>query len=312
MTDKAHRPFIAAPALVLATLLLGLTGCTRTVIPLTFVTRTPSGPTRTPVPTPAPTPITIAGDPTGHRYAVVWIPADGELVVQQPAGVPGQRVGAVRPDERGITLTGNSTLLGSSLWVEIVAPGAAGWVNSWYLTEDVSPAAFCADPQALTLLERLRAAIVARDGHALAAVASPRRGLVIRHDWWNPEVIVPAQDLPGIYASDTTYPWGVGDSASLEVRGTFSEVVAPLLEDVFGGETEVTCGSLRTGTTAREVRWPGEYTNLNFYALYRPARDPGSQLTWHTWAVGVEYVDGLPRAAVLVHYRAEIQPPSGS
>lgn len=312
MTDDTHPPFITAVPWILLALALTLTGCTRTVIPLTFVTRTPSGPTRTPVPTPAPTPIMIGGDPTGHRYAVVWVPADGELVVQQPAGAPGQRVGAVRPDQREITLTGNSTLLGSSLWVEIVAPGTAGWVNSWYLTEDVSPAAFCADPQVISLLENLRAAVVARDGRALAAAASPRRGLVIRHDWWNPEVIVPPQDLAGIYSSGTSFHWGVADTASSPVEGPFSEVVAPLLEDVFGGETEVTCNSLRTGTTSREVRWPGEYTNLNFYALYRPALEPGSQLTWHTWAVGVEYVDGLPWVAVLVHYRAEIQPPSGS
>ncbi|HLB65400.1 MAG TPA: hypothetical protein VJJ46_11205, partial [Anaerolineales bacterium] len=134
---------------------------------------------------------------------------------------------------------------------------------------------------------------------------------VIRHDWWNPEVILPPAELTGIYENEIPLTWGASDSPGLPIRGTFSQVIAPLLEDVFTGEAEVTCNSLRTGTTSGEVRWPGEYTNLNFYAFYRPATQPGSQLTWHTWAVGIEYVDGRPWVTVLVHFRAEIIPPSG-
>jgi hypothetical protein len=242
---------------------------------------------------------------------VVWVPADGLLPVQQPAGIPGLQVGALAPDARGISLTGASTLLGSSLWVEVVAPGVAGWVNSWYLTEDIPPAEFCSDPQVVAVLERLGEAILDRDGRALAALASPRRGLVIRHDWWNPEVILPPADLPEIYASETVVLWGASDTPGAPIQGTFSQVIAPMLEDVFAEDAEVTCNSLRTGSTSGEVRWPGEYTNLNFYAFYRPANQPGSQLTWHTWAVGIEYVDGRPWVTVLVHYRAEILPPPG-
>ena len=315
MNDEAPSRRRRAPAAVafsaVAVLVFSLGACTRDVIPLTFVTRTPSGPTRTPTRTPGPTFIAISGDPTGHPYAVVWVPAESELAVQQPAGIPGLQVGTLAPDQRGISLTGASTLLGSSLWVEIVAPGVAGWVNSWYLTEDIPPAEFCSDPQVVAVLEALGEAIQSRDGRLLASLASPRRGLVIRHDWWNPEVILPPAELTGIYENEIPLTWGASDSPGLPIRGTFSQVIAPLLEDVFTGEAEVTCNSLRTGTTSGEVRWPGEYTNLSFYAFYRPATQPGSQLTWHTWAVGIEYVDGRPWVTVLVHFRAEIIPPSG-
>jgi hypothetical protein len=134
-----------------AVAILGLTlaGCTRAIVPLSFVTRTPPGPTPAPTRTPGPTFIAISGDPTGHPYAVVWVPAESSLPVQQPAGIPGLQVGTLAPDQRGIYLTGNSTLLGSSLWVEVLAPGLAG-VNSWYLTEDVSrPTSH--DPQVVAL-----------------------------------------------------------------------------------------------------------------------------------------------------------------
>lgn len=304
------REALSQARLAAAAVALALAGCTRTVIPLSFVTRTPPGPPPTPTRTPGPTFIAISGNPTGHPYAVVWVSPEGELPVQQPAGIPGLQVGALAPDQRGIRLTGNTTLLGSSLWVEIMAPGVAGWVNSWYLTEDVAPAEFCADPQVVALLEALGEAIRNRNGRALASLSSPRRGLVIRYDWWNPEVIIPPHDVAQIYENETSFTWGASDTPGVSVRGTFSEVIAPLLEDVFGGGAEVTCNSLRTGTTSGEVRWPGEYTNLNFYAFYRPANQPGSQLTWHTWVVGVEYVDDRPWVTVLVHYRAEILPPS--
>jgi hypothetical protein len=299
-------------ALSAAAVGLLLAGCTRAIVPLSVVTRTPPGPTASPTRTPGPTFIAISGDPTGHPYAVVWVPAESNLPVQQPAGIPGLQVGVLPPDQRGISLTGNSTLLGSSLWVEILAPEMAGWVNSWYLTEDVSPPDFCSDPQVTAVLSSFGEAILGRDGRALAALASPRRGLIIRHDWWNPEVIVPPQDVSGIYFNESVYDWGESDTPGSPVEGTFDQVVWPLLADVFGGESEVTCNSLRTGMTTGEVRWPGEYTNLNFYAFYRPAADPGSQLTWHTWAVGMEYVDGRPWVTVLVHYRAELLPGSGN
>lgn len=316
MRDRVGSRFgaSAAAAVLGAVAILGLTlaGCTRAIVPLSFVTRTPPGPTPAPTRTPGPTFIAISGNPTGHPYAVVWVPAESSLPVQQPAGIPGLQVGTLAPDQRGIYLTGNSTLLGSSLWVEVLAPGLAGWVNSWYLTEDVSPADFCTDPQVVALLDGFGEAILSRDGRALASMTSPRRGLAIRYDWWNPEIILPPQDLQGIYHNETSIHWGASDTPGSPVEGTFDQVVSPLLEDVFGAESEVTCNSLRTGTTSREVRWPGEYATLNFYAFHRPGGDPGSQLTWHTWAVGIEYVDGRPCVTVLVHYRAEITPASGS
>jgi len=185
MRDRAGSRFgaSAAAAVLGAVAILGLTlaGCTRAIVPLSFVTRTPPGPTPAPTRTPGPTFIAISGNPTGHPYAVVWVPAESSLPVQQPAGIPGLQVGTLAPDQRGIYLTGNSTLLGSSLWVEVLAPGLAGWVNSWYLTEDVSPADFCTDPQVVALLDGFGEAILSRDGRALASMTSPRRGLAIRY-----------------------------------------------------------------------------------------------------------------------------------
>src|SRR3972149_3821933 len=100
----------------------------------------------------------------GPPTAGGWAPAETGGAHQHPAGLPGLQVGTLAPDQRGISLTGASTLLGSSLWVEIVAPGVAGWGNSWYLTEDIPPAEFCSDPQVAAVPGARRGAVPNRDG----------------------------------------------------------------------------------------------------------------------------------------------------
>jgi hypothetical protein len=52
--------------------------------------------------------------------------------------------------------------------------------------------------------------------------------------------------------------------------------------------------------------WPSEYSNMNYISFHRAAPEPGSQLNWRTWALGIEYLDGQPYLALLVQYRGEI------
>lgn len=301
---RGLRPIRSWLLLSLAFLGLLLTACTRTAVPFTLP---PFPGTVEPTLTlPPPTATAPFGPAVGYDYAVVWIPAGGSLPVRQPAGIAGAQVGTLEADQRGIRLTGNSTFLGSSTWVEVITPEVRGWVNSWNLTQDVSPADFYADARVQSLLERFQQVLLARDGGSLVEVVSPRRGLVLRMDWWNVEVPVSRDLLAGLFVSNQDFDWGESDVAGVPLRGTFREVVLPLLYDVFEGEPEVTCNSLRTGASERIVRWPAEYTNLNFYAFYRPDPLPGSRYNWRTWAVGVEYVEGEPYIAVLVLYHGEI------
>lgn len=294
-----------APAVRL--LLLGCllaAGCSRSPVPFTLppLPGTPE-PSET---VPPPTPTSPFGPAMGYDYAVVWVPAGETLPVRHPAGIASAQVGALEADQRGIRLTGNSTFLGSSTWVEILTPQARGWVNSWNLTQDVSPADFCADSRVLSLLDRFQQALRTRDGGALLEVVSPRRGLVVRMSWWQAEVLIAPEQVTGLFVRSEEIEWGEGEVAGVLVRGSFRDVMLPQLQDVFDNQPEVTCNSLRIGATERSPRWPAEYTNLNFYAFYRPDPLPGSRYNWRTWAVGVEYVEGEPYIAVLVLYRGEI------
>jgi hypothetical protein len=289
---------------------LALTACTRSLVPLlTVAPPTPPSPTVLPtaIVEPGPTLRPTVAISAGVAYAVAWVPGDQTLAVRQPAGTSGSKIDELSSDQRGIQLTGNSTLLGSSMWVEIVRTGGGtGWVNSWNLTEAVSASEFCADSRVQALIDKVESALRERDGHALAELVNPRRGLVIRVDWWNPDVIVPYPGLTNLFTSPTVIEWGIEQESDKPVEGTFRETVLPGLDDVMDASPTVSCDSLNAGKTARSVQWPDEFTNLNFYSFFRPPNVPGNELSWRAWAMGIEYVGGEPYLSLLVQYRAEI------
>ncbi|HLE03585.1 MAG TPA: hypothetical protein VI729_03105 [Anaerolineales bacterium] len=240
----------------------------------------------------------------GFSYAVVWV--EEGLAVRQPAGITSSEVASLPADQRGIGVTGQSTLLGSSTWLEIFLPeGGTGWVNGYNLTEDVAPEPFCQDPRLVDLANRFILALESESGDQLAQLASPKRGLIIRHDWWNPEVVTEMGSLSHLFQEAAGLDWGINRDSGLSITGSFGEVILPQLLDVFSAPPAFGCNRLATGSTAEEVAWPSEYTNLNFISFHRAAPSPNS-LNWRTWALGIEYVAGSPYLAVLVQYRGEI------
>lgn len=241
------------------------------------------------------------------NYMVVWAPADGLVPVREPAGTQGAVVDNLRRDQRGIRLTGRTTRLGSSNWVEILRPGGGtGWVNEWNLTSDVSSAEFCADGRVADLINRLRSAVAAKDEELLAGLISPRHGLVVRLDWWNPEVVYSPEVVPQLFRSPDVVDWGTEAGTGTPIRGPFPVVILPALQSGLGeAATQVSCNVLASGETGRQPQWPGEYANLNFYSVYTAA-SPVARFSWRTWAIGFEYVGGDPFIVVLVQYRGEI------
>jgi hypothetical protein len=288
-------------------LLLGLivAACTRSSVP---IPTSPVSPTEPPIEQELPVithvPEAISDEAT---YALVWIKPGDVLRIRQPAGISGSVVDTLAHDLRGVHLTGEATRLGSSTWVEILRPlGGTGWINTWNITEYVTEEQFCADAQVAALIENFVLAMEARDGDRLASLVSPKRGLVIRHDWWNPEVTFNQASIHTIFDSIDLYHWGFERDSELAIEGTFNQIIPEQLLKIFNPTAEIVCNSLKTGTTGREVEWPEEYSNLRFYAFHQPAFEPGNQLNWKTWVVAVEYVEGVPYLTLLVGYKGEI------
>lgn len=292
------------PVKVLVPLTIGLfiSACTRSAVRVAL----PSPPAR-PTDEVESLEITKAEIPeiTGE-LAIAWVERGDRLQLRGQAGIASEPQTALSYDQRGLRDLGQKTLLGSSLWIKVESPnGIEGWVPAWNTVEQIEAGAFCSDPRVAAALIKLRSGFQEQRGEALQELVSPERGLILRHDPWNPEHRIAYRDVPGLFRTPSRI-WGERYISGTPIEGRFGEVFAAPAVDILTSEsTESVCLDLRQGITQHQVDWPDEYVNIPYVSLYRPAPIAGNPFSWKTLAVGFEYVGGVPHVAVLLL----IQPP---
>ena len=274
---------------------------------LTPVMDDPTAVTPTLAPTPVETePALAMPHERGEEvYRVAFVAANDLLIVRTGPGVGNEISGTFSPDAGDIFITGPGEQVSGSTWVPVEGQGVQGWVNSRYLTGQVSSAAFCEDTAVLHLLEQLETAVANLDGDLLAGLVDPQRGLRLHTSWWNPEVHVRQEDVSDLFNSTTLYDWGIEDGSGLPINGSFGEIILPLLQDNLLAATIKTCNQIEHGPTAGTVRLPDGYQNVNHYSYYRPATD-AIGFDWGTWAIGIEFWQSEPVLSYLVFYDYEI------
>ena len=285
-----------------------LSGCSRGDVPLpTFpVAETFEIPTEV-APAQTSTPLVSEKYPLQIEYAAVWASKEEGLPVRNQAGISATVAEVIPWDSRKIYLTGNRSLLGSSLWLEIITENnIKGWVSAWNLTEYISPSQFCDDSQARIVLEDFLQALQEPENARLKEFISPNRGLSIRLNWYNPDVTYSMDEVDSIFTDVREMDWGTMADSGLQITGSFEKIIRPKLEDVFTESPEALCNQLEWGSTAGTVLWPDELDNIHFYAFYRPAKEGGNPLDWRTWAIGIEYVNHQPFITILIHYSSEL------
>lgn len=240
------------------------------------------------------------------EYAVVMVPAGDTLPVRQQAGSSGSEVARLQPDARPLRVTGVTSLLGSSVWVEVELPGGGkGWLRAWNLTEARSPEQVCSDPRLAPVLDDFLKAGRASDPLALRRTVSPWRGLAVRLDARGGELRFAPESIADLFPEESRLDWLTRPEAGAGDTGSFARDVAEPLAAAVEVRPPV-CGELPAGQTAVAPEWPTEYANLNFVAFHSPAAPIGSEFVWDTWAVGFDYAGGVPYVAVIIHYQGEI------
>lgn len=242
-------------------------------------------------------------------YAVVLVSADNVLNVRTAPGLDQPILEMLAGNAREISLTGAEQELDGERWVEIKRGEAGtGWVYGSFLTQQVSPQAFCSDPKVKAFVTSFLTALSEQDFAGLAVLTSPTHGLTIQTAWYNEGVTFKREQVAGLLQDDTVFAWGIEGGSGLPIQGTFKATVLPQMLNLFQGEVKSPCNSLEvnvgSGPTPGQTPWLFEYGNLNFVALYRAA--PADQeLDWRTWAVGIEIIAGSPYAMTMVQYRWE-------
>ena len=253
----------------------------------------------TPVPTALPAP--TAAPPL---YKVIDVAFDDTLNVRSGPGIAYDITAALLPTQMGIQITGAGEQIGNSLWVPIVAGDVRGWVNGTFLAQMSVAESFCFTPEVGSLVEKLQAAVQARDGVALAELVHPE-GMTVGLNWWNPQIPLTPAEVVGIFNSTAAYGWGTQDGSGFDLTGTFAERVLPDLDKNLLPASQMGCNTILNGPTTGLVQLPPNYTEP-FFALYRPAPPEGFEFDWGTWVVGIEIVNGRPLIRYLVQFDYEI------
>ena len=162
---------------------------------------------------------------------------------------------------------------------------------------------FCSDPQATALIDNFKTALQTSDGAMLASLVSPdygmdarlyRDGRVVRYDQEHAQ-----------YLFTSTFPvdWGAAPGSGLETIGSFHELILPALMDVFNKNYTLACDQVQVGGTTYQAEWP--YTGVDFVSVYFPGTQGNGSMDWHTWLIGMHYVNGTPFLHAIMQFTSE-------
>jgi hypothetical protein len=224
------------------------------------------------------------------------VPADDALNVRSGPGVENEIIAGLSPTVTGVMLTGRETLVGSSVWVEIVIDQGTGWVNELYLAEPNSESNPFSETLGEDLMDELAAVFASRGD--LTELASERGIFVAHHDRARKFA-----DLDGLLTDSTMYAWAGTGCAPEECpdetpRLTFAAAVADsFLSAWIDDDRRVQVDGVIPGGNGlpAESIVPTEFANLHFVAVH----DPGDNaeyggIDWFTWYVYFAYEEGVP------------------
>lgn len=251
--------------------------------------------------------VTFSYAQNSTAYRVAFVTERDVLNVRTGAGVSNDIAWTLPPDATNVFITGAPQWIEGSMWVPIQQNNQTGWVNRYFLTEQVAPKTFCRDAAAFEVVMNLKTAVEQRDSTKLRALIAQGRGLLVRLHRWNTEVQFTPDEVANFFADPTVRNWGVGQGSGDPIDGTVAEILLPKLDRDLLPDDLLSCNKVSGGATTGLLTLPDGYEAVNFYSVYRTAPiDEGNEFDWGTWIVGIEYWDGRPYLSFLVHYVWEI------
>jgi|WetSurMetagenome_2_1015567.scaffolds.fasta_scaffold51904_2 hypothetical protein len=238
----------------------------------------------------------VPGVPSGP-YGVIGVNPQDALNIRSGPGIGSPLVGTFSAAANNVMRTGPSSNVDGDLWVEVQNPaGGTGWVSSIYLSEYIPPASFCADGRVSALINNFGAALKASDGKTLAGLVSPLNGWSVSL-WRNGNAVVfDREHAQWVFTSTFEHDWGAAPASGQSTVGSVHSAVFPKYLDVFNAPASaysLICDAVQAGGASYPISWPVEYTNINFYSVYKPG-PVGNELSWRTLLIGVEYVQNQP------------------
>jgi hypothetical protein len=197
-----------------------------------------------------------------------------------------------------VALTPTLTTIGSPD-VLTLTPGALTAIPNLTSTPDPNLPNVCTDPQMTALIDSLKSAVLTSDGTLLSSLVSPERGMDVA--FFRDGIVINYKPEQAKFLFETTFEvnWGTEPGSGAEKIGSFHDVVVPELVKAFNQPYTLHCNELKHGGATYELAWPYDG---DFYSVYFPGTEANGLLDWHTWVVGVEYVNNKPYIYALTQF----------
>jgi hypothetical protein len=180
-----------------------------------------------------------------------------------------------------------------------LTPGASPVVPDGSVAAPSNPATICNDPQVTALIDSFKSAILTSDGPLLSSLVSPSRGMDVAY--FRDGTVITYRPEHAKFLFETTFAvdWGTEPGSGQMKSGSFHDVIVPELVSIFNQPYTLHCNELKHGGATYEMIW--EYEN-EFYSIHFPGTQANGNLDWHTWVMGIEYVNGKPYVYALIQF----------
>ena len=170
-------------------------------------------------------------------------------------------------------------------------PGGVTSIPAVTATPTTKSSSYCSDSQVIGVIDTLKTSMFTADGSRLSSLVNPTLGMDVRF-FRTGNVLTYSQEQAK-YLFETTYQanWGSHPASGQTVVGAFHDVVVPELVKIFKQPYALYCNDLHHGGATYEPNW--SYKG-NFYTVYYAGTEPNGFLDWHSWVVGIDYVNNKP------------------
>lgn len=159
--------------------------------------------------------------------------------------------------------------------------------------------AFCNDPQVIAVIDSLKSSILTSNGELLSSLVHPTRGMEVRWVRYGNVITYTSEQAKFLYETTFEANWGDEPGSGSPKTGSFHDVIVPDLVEVFNQPYTLHCNELKHGGATYELEFPYDG---NFYSVFFAGTDEYGFLDWHTWVIGIDYVNNKPYIYALMQF----------
>ena len=193
-------------------------------------------------------------------WSIVLIDRESMVSVYSQPNFDSTTVYNYPPSTQNIRSTGSPKRTGSTVWMPVDTPNGEGWIDAFYLTQEVDDETFASDKRPAQLAARFVKELTAGNARALLKLVSHRGLAAVR---FGTPVVVPRHRLKALLSAEKEPGWWRSDPLTA-MEALFPEKLAkPFLSSYWAGSHPEQSGKVATLLVPAEVRNFHRFTYSN-------------------------------------------------